>query len=188
MLLLLLSLSVLRWSLLSRRCETSRRGRERGRDDARLLNDGIVGVGSDVQSSVDRGGDGLDLGTEFLFNTVEVESIFVRYQVDGESEVTVSSGTTDPVEVRLGVLGEVEIDDDVDCLDIDTSSEEIGTDEVTAQSTAEVVEDSVTVVLKHLGVRVEARVAQLCDLLGEEFDSVRGVAEDDRLVDLELGE
>lgn len=122
--------------------------------------------------------------------------------------MTVSSGTTDPVEVRLGVLGEVEIDDDVDCLDIDTSSEEIwmvqfssagwqrttmkggrtGTDEVTAQSTAEVVEDSVTVVLKHLGVRVEARVAQLCDLLGEEFDSVRGVAEDDGLVDLELKE
>jgi hypothetical protein len=92
LLLLLLSLSVLRWSLLSRRCETSRRGRERGRDDARLLNDGIVGVGSDVQSSVDRGGDGLDLGTEFLFNTVEVESIFVRYQVDAVERDGVSCG------------------------------------------------------------------------------------------------
>ena len=33
---------------------------------------------------------------------------------------------------------------------------------------------------------VEARVAQLGDLLGKELDSLRGVAEDDGLVNLEL--
>lgn len=48
------------------------------------------------------------------------------------------------------------------------------------------MEDSVSVSLEHLGVRVEARVSELGDLLCEEFDSVRGVAEDDGLVDLEL--
>lgn len=35
-------------------------------------------------------------------------------------------------------------------------------------------------------MRVEARVTQLGDLLGQEFDSVRRVTEDDRLVDLKL--
>ena len=48
------------------------------------------------------------------------------------------------------------------------------------------MEDSVTVGLEHFGVRVEARVAELGDLFGKEFDTVGRVAEDDRLVDLEL--
>jgi hypothetical protein len=48
------------------------------------------------------------------------------------------------------------------------------------------VENPVPVVLKHLGVRVETRVAKLSDLLSEEFDTVGRVAEDDGLVDLEL--
>lgn len=59
-------------------------------------------------------------------------------------------------------------------------------DEVTADTVPKVVEDAVTVLLEHLGVGVEAGVAELGDLLGEEFDSVGGVAEDDGLVDLEL--
>lgn len=109
------------------------------------------------------------------------------------------------MEVRLGVLGEVKVDDDVDGLDVDSASEEVctdedrlaeedrgrrnertGADEVAANAIAEVVEDAVAVVLEHLGVRVEARVAEFGDLLGEEFDAVGRVAEDDGLVDLEL--
>lgn len=48
------------------------------------------------------------------------------------------------------------------------------------------MEDPVTVVLEHLGVRVEARVSELGNLLGEEFDTVGRVTENDRLVDLQL--
>lgn len=48
------------------------------------------------------------------------------------------------------------------------------------------MEDSVPMSLEHLGVRIETRVAELGDLLCKEFDSVGRVAEDDRLVDLEL--
>lgn len=48
------------------------------------------------------------------------------------------------------------------------------------------MEDSITMSLKHLGVRVETRVSEFGDLLGEKLDSVGRVAEDDRLVDLKL--
>ena len=37
-------------------------------------------------------------------------------------------------------------------------------------------------------MRVEAAVSQLCNLLGEQFDTVGGITEDDGLVDLEFGE
>ena len=50
------------------------------------------------------------------------------------------------------------------------------------------MEDLVAMWLTHLGVDEEAGVAQLGDLLGKKFNSLHGVAEDDALVDLELGE
>lgn len=61
-----------------------------------------------------------------------------------------------------------------------------GADQIAADAVAEIVEDAIPVLLEHLGVRVEARVAELGDLAGEEFDPVGRVAEDDGLVDLEL--
>jgi hypothetical protein len=48
------------------------------------------------------------------------------------------------------------------------------------------VEHSVTVILKHLGVRVEAGVTQFRDLLGEQFHTIGRITEDDRLIDLQL--
>jgi hypothetical protein len=48
------------------------------------------------------------------------------------------------------------------------------------------VEDSVSVLLTHLGVDVEARVAEFGDLLGEQLDSLGRVTENDRLIDLQL--
>ena len=59
-------------------------------------------------------------------------------------------------------------------------------DEVPAGAVPEVVEDAVAVALEHLGVDVEAGEAELRDLLREELHAVHRVAEDDRLVDLEL--
>ena len=81
------------------------------------------------------------------------------------------------MEIGLGHLGEVEVDDDIDGLDVDTSCEEIAADQVSAQASSEVVEDSVAVSLGHLGVDVVAGVSELCDLLGEQLHSLCGVTE-----------
>ena len=82
------------------------------------------------------------------------------------------------MKVSLGHLGEVEVDDDVDGLDVDTSGEEIAADQVPAEAGSEVVEDSVAVSLGHLGVDVVAGVTQLSDLLGQQLHSLCGVTED----------
>ena len=82
------------------------------------------------------------------------------------------------MEVGLGHLWEVEVDDDVDSLDVDTSGEEVAADQVPTEAGSEVVEDSVAVSLGHLGVDVVAGVTQLSDLLGQQLHSLRGVAED----------
>ena len=76
------------------------------------------------------------------------------------------------MQVGLSHLGEVEVDDDVDSLNVDTSSEEIAAHEVPAEAGPEVVEDSVAVSLGHLGVNVVAGVAELSDLLGQQLHSL----------------
>ena len=93
-------------------------------------------------------GNGLDLCTQLLFDPVESKPVVVGDQVDRNSEMAESATATDPVEVGLGHLGEVEVDDDVDCLDVDTAGEEVTADQVTAQPGAEVMENSVTMSLE----------------------------------------
>ena len=49
--------------------------------------------------------------------------VIVGDEVDGDTEVTISSWSADSVQVRLCMLGEVKVDDHIHCLNIDTSRE-----------------------------------------------------------------
>ena len=60
-----------------------------------------------------------------LFGGKEIESVVVCDEVNGESKVPESSRAPNAMEIGFGGLWEVEIDDDVDCLNVDTSCEEI---------------------------------------------------------------
>lgn len=126
-----------------------------------------LGILVNVKALVDGLGNRLDLGAEIPLNVVQVEAVLPADQIDGQSEVAVTTRSSNTMEVRLCVLGEVEVDDNVDRLDVDTTRQEIGANEVSANTVAEVVEDAVSSLLGHLGVAVEARVTKLGDLLGE---------------------
>jgi len=80
---------------------------------------------SDVERSIDSSRDGQDFGTEFLLNPVEIEPIFVSDEVDCKTQVSKTTTSTDTVQVRLSVLGKIEVDDDVNGLDIDTTGKKI---------------------------------------------------------------
>lgn len=140
----------------------------------------------DVEMRVDDLGNRLDLGAELLLDLVQRVAVVVGDEVDGDAEVAEAARAADAVQVGLGHLGEVEVDDHVDGLDVNATREQIRADEVATRAVAEVVEDAVAVLLAHLGVDVEARVAEFGDLLGEQLDSLRRVTEYDRLVDLQL--
>lgn len=53
-------------------------------------------------------------------------TVLVRNQVDGNTEVTKAARATYAVQVGLCHLWEVEINDNIDSLDIDATSKEIG--------------------------------------------------------------
>lgn len=143
-----------------------------------------IGVGNVVWSARDRAWDGLwrlvhielavnvlgnrlDFCAKFLFNLVQVESILPVDQVDGQTEVSETARSPDPMQICLSVFGEVKIDDDIHGLNIDTPSQQVGADKVAADTISEVVEDAISMVLLHASMGVKARVSQLSDLLGQ---------------------
>ena len=71
------------------------------------------------------------------------------------------------MEIRFRVLGEIKVDNNIDGLDINTTGEQVGANEVTTDTLAEVVENAVTVRLQHFGVRIKARVTQFGYFFGQ---------------------
>jgi len=138
----------------------------------------------DVEAFVDDLGDGFDLCAQFGLDFVQGEPVLVGDKVDGHAKVTEPSRPADPVQVGLCHLGKVEVDDHVDGLDVNASSQEVGADQVSAQAGPEVVEDSVPVVLGHPRVDVVAAVAEVSNLFGQQLHTLRRVAENDALIDL----
>jgi hypothetical protein len=123
-----------------------------------------------------------------LFDPVKIEAIFPVDQIDSQTQMSKTTRSTNPMQICLGVLREIKVDYNVDGLNIDTTSEQVRTDEVSAYTIAEVVEDTITVVLKHTRMRVEAGISKLSDLLSEKLDTVRRITENDGLINLELVE
>ena len=116
------------------------------------------GVRRHVKRTIDSVRNGLNLRPQLLLNPVQVKPVLVCDKVDSKTKVSETPATADAVKVRLRILGEVEVDDDVDGLDIDTTGKKVGTDKIPAHAIAEVMENAVTMALQHLGVRVKARV------------------------------
>jgi len=100
---------------------------------------------SDVKGTIDVLRDGGNLRPKLLLDTVEVETVFVSHQVDGDTQMSEPTGTTDTVKICFRILGEIKVDDDVNRLNINTTSEEVRAHEVSTHAVTEVVEDAVTV-------------------------------------------
>lgn len=98
----------------------------------------------------------LHFGVKLLFDSYQIFTVVFGDEIDGKTEVTETAGTTDTMQICFGSLWEVEVDDDVHCLNINTSCDEIGRHKATEISLSERVENSVTIFLSHFGVDVIA--------------------------------
>jgi len=143
---------------------------------------------TDIEATVNLGGDGTNFCSQVLLHRPQGVAIIVGYQIHRQPQVAKPSGPANTVKVRLRSFGEIEVDDHIHALNIYAAREEVGRDEMTGAPVAEFVEDTVPIGLLHFRMDVKARVPEFCDLLREELHAVDGVAEDDGLVDLQLGE
>jgi hypothetical protein len=121
-------------------------------DWARNILRGVV----HVELLVDILGDRLDFCAELLFNLVQIEPILPVNEVDSKTQVSKSTRATNTVEVGFSILREVEVDDNIDCLNIDTASQQVGANQIATHAISEIMEHSVTVLLKHSSMGVKA--------------------------------
>ena len=70
-------------------------------------------------------GYGLDLRSQLLLDPVQRKAIVVRDEIDGDSQMTVATRTSDPVQVGLRHLGKVKVDNHIDSLDVNASCKKI---------------------------------------------------------------
>jgi len=102
--------------------------------------------------------------------------------------MTKTTRSTDSVQVSFWVLREIKIDDNVNCLDIDTSRDEIRRYQESTLTFCEIMEYFIALHLIHLCMNEEAAVALLDDFLCEQLNALCTVTEDDALIDLKLFE
>ena len=119
-----------------------------------------------IKLFVDSLRDGLNVSVELFLNSLEIVSVVVGDEVDGETQVAEPSRSTDTVQVGLGHIRKVKVNNAIDGLNVNASSEQVGTYKISASALSKVVKHSISVVLMHFSVNVEARVAQLTDFLG----------------------
>ena len=124
-----------------------------------------------------------DLGIVELLDVAQVANISLGEEVDGNTLTTETAGTTDTVDVVLTVCGQVEVDDQGDLLDIDTTGQKVGGDEDTGRTGAELAHDDVTLALVHVSVHAGDGEVSLLHLLLEPVDLPPGVAVYDGLGD-----
>ena len=99
-----------------------------------------------------------------------------------------SARSANSMQIGLAHLWKIEVNDHIDRLYVNASREQVRADQVTASAITEIMEDAITMVLTHTRMNIEARVAQVGDLLGEELNPLRWVTKYDWLIDLQLGE
>lgn len=117
---------------------------------------------------------------------MEKVPIFVGNQVDSDTEVAKASRAANAMQVGLCHFGKVKVDNNIDRLNVNTTSKEITANKVTAEATPEVVKNAVSVWLRHSSVNIVTGITKFGNLLREQFNTLSRVAEDNGLVDLKF--
>ena len=122
-----------------------------------------------------------------ILDLLDEGSILGQHEVDGGTLSTETTSTTDSVDVVLLLVGELVVDNETDLLNINTSSEEISSDQDTDGAGTELLHDDITAKLVHLTVHDADGEVVLGHRLLEVLNSLLGVTVDEGLVDVQVG-
>lgn len=104
---------------------------------------------------------------------------------DSQTLGTETTSTTDTVEVGVGNLGNIVVDDDVDAGNINTTGKDIGSDQDTLVELLERLEAGDTLILSHLRMNADGGEVALDQELVELVGAAHGLDENADLVELE---
>ena len=136
-----------------------------------------------VKQSTDISRHFFDLSGVELFDFSHHTNVSFGDKVDGYTLSTETTTSTDSVDVVFLVRWQVVVDDQRDLLDIDTSSQQVGSNQDTGGTRSEFLHDCVSFGLGQVGVDGRDSEVFSLQLGGQEFDLRSGVTEDNGLGD-----
>lgn len=97
--------------------------------------------------------------------------------------MTKPTTTAYPVQVDAALRGKIKVDDHVDCLDVDASSNQVRADECLELSLSKALEHSDSLIASHIGMQALVLVLLFIEFSRQDLGSFVGPAEDDTLID-----
>jgi hypothetical protein len=123
----------------------------------------------------------LDLSAVELLDFSHHTDIISGNEVDGDTLSSETTTTTDSVDVVLTVGWEIIVDDQRHLLDIDTTGQEISSDQDTGRTRSELLHNQITLGLVHITVHGGNGEITGSELVGKPVDLPSCVAEDNGL-------
>lgn len=71
------------------------------------------------------------------------------------------------MKISLSIFGKIKVDDNIHSLNVNPSREKIRTHKISRNAAPKVMENLVSILLSHLGMRVEAGETKFGDFLGQ---------------------
>jgi hypothetical protein len=121
-----------------------------------------------------------------ILDLLQEAGVTGQHKVDGCSLSAETTGTADSVDVVLLLLGQLEVDNESNLLDIDTTSKHVSSDQDTHGSRSELLHHDFTLLLVHLSVHAGDNEVLLGHAALELVDPALRVAVDNGLVDVQV--
>ena len=129
---------------------------------------------------------GINLGVKFFLNFHHVLLVMLGNQIDCKTNLSISSTTTDSVQISASFSREVKVDNNIDSWYIDTSCDQVWADQCFKLAFSEAFENFGSFLSLHSWMKITILIFSLVKFLGQELSSFVGTAEDNALIDNEL--
>lgn len=120
---------------------------------------------------------------QFFFNFDDIFLISFSNQIDSKTNLTITTTTTDSVEICASFSWEIKVNDNIDCWYIDSSSNEVGTDKSFELSFSETFKNFCSLFWLHTWMKVSVFIFSFVEFFGQELCSLVGSTEDNALID-----
>lgn len=128
----------------------------------------------------------IDLRVVVILDLLEESGVARQHEVDGGTFLTETTSAADSVNVVLLLLWQLEVDDETDLLDVDSTSEHVSGDQDTNGTRSELLHHDFSLLLVHLAVHAGHHEILLRHVALELVNSALRIAVNNGLINVQI--
>jgi len=129
----------------------------------------------------------VNLCIKFLFNLYYIFLISFSNQIDSETNLTVTTTTTNSVKISTTLSWEIKVNDNINCWYIDTSCNQVWTDKSFELSFSETFKNFCSFLRLHTWMEVSIFILSFIEFFWQELCSFVWSTKDNALIDNKFG-